>query len=95
LGYEDEEDEETYVAVEELVVDVCGVCGILHIPKDLADEEIARVCRWIGEHHPGSKTDGDGKVIICAEGYDTMIFITMTEFPQFFSSHKLAMVWRN
>ena len=37
----------------------------------------------------------DGKIAISAEGFDAMIFITMTEFPSFYEKHQLAMVWRN
>lgn len=83
-----------FFEVDELVSVVCLQCGIPRLRHDLNDEEIARVCRWIGEHAPNTTTV-DGKLAISAEGFDAMIFLTITEFPQFFEKHKLAMVWRN
>lgn len=80
--------------VSDLIVTVCSLCGIPTFAHNLSDEEIARVCRWIGEHAPGSKKV-DGEVIIGVDGFDAMIFITITDFPQFFEEHKLGMVRRN
>ena len=80
--------------VNELVDIICSQCGIPTFRLNMSNEEIARVCRWIGEHASGSRII-DGKMVISAEGFDTMIFVTIIEFPQFYEEHNLAMVWRN
>jgi hypothetical protein len=87
-------DTKDFMEVDELVDCVCSECGIPTFRLGMGDNEIARVCRWIGEHAPGSRAV-DGKIAISADGFDAMIFITMTEFPKFYEEHKLAMVWRN
>lgn len=88
------EESAEYLEVSDLIDLACSQCGIPTFRHNLKDEEIAEVCRWMGEHAPGSKKV-DGKLIISVDGFDAMIFITITEFPQFFEEHKLAMVWRN
>ena len=88
------EDTEEYLEVIDLVENICSQCGIPTFPRNLSDDEIARVCRWVGEHSPNTKTI-DGKLAISAEGFDTMMFITITEYPDFFEKNRLAMVWRN
>ena len=80
--------------VSDLVDCVCSECGIPRFRLGMGDDGIARVCRWIGERAPGSKMI-DGKMAISVDGFDAMIFITMTEFPDFYEKHQLAMVWRN
>lgn len=91
-----EENQDTPEALEitDLVDVVCSLCGIPSFRLSMGNEEIAKVCKWIGEHAPGSRFI-DGKMAISADGFDAMIFITMTEFPAFFEEHQLAMVWRN
>jgi len=85
---------EEYMEVDEVVDVVCSLCGIPSFRMGMGNEEIAKVCRWVGEHAPGSKKV-DGKMAISADGFDAMIFITITEFPEFYEKHQLAMVWRN
>lgn len=85
--------------VRDIIDIACSECGIHlpllpRMPHDLSDEEIARVCRWVGEKAPGSQII-DGKMQISGEGYGTMIFIAISEFPEFFNRHQLYMVWRN
>ena len=80
--------------VEDIVDCVCSECGIPSFRLGMVDEDKANVCRWIGEHAPNSRII-DGKMAISAEGFDVMIFMTITEFPKFFEKHNLAMVWRN
>lgn len=87
-------DAEGFLEVSDLISAVCSQCGIPTFAHNLSDEEIAEVCRWIGERAPGSQVI-DGKMVISAEGFDTMIFITMIEFPEFYERHQLGMVWRN
>jgi len=82
------------VDIETLVDCVCSECGIPSFRQSMNDEEIAKICKWVGEHAPNSKSL-DGKVIISAEGFDVMIFIAIIEFPQFYKKHQLSMVWRN
>lgn len=85
---------EEYLEISDLVVTVCSLCGIPTFAHNLNNDEIARVCRWIGEHAPGSSMI-DGKMAISTEGFDAMIFITITEFPEFYVEHQLWTVWRN
>lgn len=85
---------ESYMETDELVDVVCAECGIPRFRLGMSNEEIAKVCRWIGERAPGSKVV-DGKMAISVDGFDAMIFTTITEFPKFFEEHQLAMVWRN
>ena len=91
-----EENPEVVEALEinDIVDCVCSECGIPSFRLGMTDEDIAKVCRWIGEHAPNSRII-EGKKIISVEGFDAMIFITITEFPKFFEKHQLAMVWRN
>ena len=86
--------EADFPEVSELIDIICSRCGIPTLCHNLSDEEIARVCRWIGEHAPDA-VQLEEKVGIGAMGYDTMIFLTITEFPTFFEKNMLAMVWRN
>ena len=89
---------ENCIEVGELVDCVCSECGIPSFRLGMSDEEIAKVCRWIGEHAPGSKSvrgASKGETTISVDGFDAMIFITITGFPAFFEKHQLAMVWRN
>lgn len=79
---------------DELVDMICSECGIPSFRMGMSDEEIATVCRWIGERAPNNPII-DGKRVIGAEGYDAMIFVTIIEFPSFYEKHQLAMVWRN
>jgi len=88
-------DTEEYMEAGELVDNICTRCGIPSFRLGMTDDEIAVVCRWIGERAPGSKKDVEGKVAISTDGFDAMMFITITEFPEFYKKHQLAMVWRN
>ena len=84
--------------VDEIVNVACSECGILTFRKNLNDNEIAEVCRWVGLHAPNSKpapVGENGKPQISVDGFDAMVFVTITEFPKFFEEHMLAMVWRN
>ena len=85
---------EDFVEADTLVDIACTVCGIPSFRLGMSNEDIASVCRWIGEHAPGSR-EIDGKMVISADGFDAMIFITILEFPKFYEEHQLAMVWRN
>ena len=89
--------EEHYLEADEVVNVACSACGIvMPFPAGMSDGDIARVCRWIGEQAPSSYEDEEsGKVVICAEGWDAMIFITIIEFPKFYEEHQLWTVWRN
>jgi hypothetical protein len=83
-----------YLEADELVECACTACGIPFFKLGMSDEDIARVCKWIGEHAPTNFVE-DGRIVITTAGWDTMIFITIVEFPAFFEKHNLAMVWRN
>ena len=85
---------EEYMDVDQLVDVACTDCGIPSFRMSMSDEDIAKVCRWVGEYAPGSGVI-DGKMCISAEGFDAMLFITIIEFPDFFNRYNLAMVWRN
>jgi len=88
------ENSEDYLATDDIVDIVCSECGIPSFRHNMVDEEIAQVCKYIGENAPGVIVI-HGKKLITMEGFDTMIFITITEFPRFFEEHMLYMVWRN
>ena len=91
---EDEEAIEGYIEVCDAVDSICRLCNIPSFRLGMNDNEIPEVCRWIGHHAPNSIIE-DGKHIISYEGFDAMVFITITEFPRFFEKHQLGMVWRN
>jgi hypothetical protein len=82
------------LGVKEVVDCACSACGILTFRSGMSDSDIAKVCRWIGEKAPNSGII-EGEMVICTEGWDTMLFVTMCEFPEFFVKNNLAMVWRN
>lgn len=88
------ENEAEYLEVSDIVDVVCSHCGIPTFRHNLNDEEIAKVCRWIGEHAPNTAAI-DGKLVVNTDGFDTMIFIAITEFRRFYEKNQLAMLWRN
>ena len=85
--------------VRDIVDIACDECNIHlplmpNMPHDLPDEQIAEICRWIGRNAPDCMII-DNEQVIGTIGWDTMMFITLTEFPDFFVRNQLYMVWRN
>ncbi len=57
--------------------------------EELTDEEIRRICKWIGERAPDTITI-DNKKMLGRMGIDAMLFIALTEFPEFYERYELA-----
>jgi len=57
--------------------------------EELSDDEIRRLCKWVGEKAPDAITI-DNKKILGRIGIDAMLFIALTEFPEFYVKYELA-----
>ncbi len=64
-------------------------CGVLTPSSEMTDDEIRTVCKWIGQHAPDTMLI-DGKPTLGRIGIGAMLFITVTEFPEFYEKYGLA-----
>lgn len=65
------------------------VCGI-SIPNDeMSDEEIRTVCKWVAQEAPDTVW-ADGKPVFGRMGVGVMLFLAITEFPEFYEEHGLS-----
>jgi hypothetical protein len=63
-------------------------CEIEKENKGLSDEEIGKIMRWIGLHSP-DVIIVNGKPKIGIIGIQTMLFLTLCEFPEFYIKYEL------
>ena len=57
--------------------------------SEMTDDEIRTIAHWIFEHLPDTSWQ-DGKMIPGRAGIDLMLFVTMSEFPEFYQKHGLG-----
>lgn len=63
--------------------------GIGKLNAEMTDEEIRTVCKWIGEKAPDTVWAGD-KPVFGRMGISAMLFIALTEFPEFYEKYRLS-----
>jgi len=83
------EPEYQYMDTDTVVSVARTALGISTPTEYLTDDEIRMICKWIGERAPDT-IEVDGVKIMRRMGIDAMLFIALTEFPEFYSSYKLA-----
>lgn len=83
------ESEHQYLDTDTVVSTARAALGIDTPAEYMADDEIRRICRWVGENAPDT-IEIDGKKIIRREGISAMLFIALTEFPKFYEKFELA-----
>lgn len=66
-----------------------AACHIDKPNSEMTDDEIATVCKWIGQFAPDTMW-ADGKPVFGRIGIETMVFITLTEFPEFYERWGLS-----
>jgi hypothetical protein len=78
-----------YIKTSELVDMAKEACHITKLNSDMGEDDIRKVVRWIGHHSPGIQWL-DGKPVLGRTAVDMMLFITLVEFPLFYTWHKLS-----
>jgi hypothetical protein len=56
---------------------------------EMTDDQVRIVARWIGQH-ASDTLQVDGKVIFGRIGIGLMLFVTLSEFPEFHCKHGLG-----
>ena len=83
------ETEHEYMDTDTVVCTARSALGIDTPTEYLTDDEIRKVCRWVGENAPDT-IEVDGKKVIRRMGTSAMLFIALTEFPKFYEKYELA-----
>ena len=73
----------------ELVASAKEVCSITKPNSEMTDDEIRAVIHWLGKRLPDTSWK-DGKMVLGRAGIDLMLFVTMSEFPEFYQKHGLG-----
>jgi len=72
----------------ELITSAKEACSIAKPNNEMTDDEIRTIVHWIFEHLPDT-TWVDGKMVPGRTGINLMLFVTMSEFPEFYQRHGL------
>ena len=83
------EDISSYSRVKELVALAKEACSISKPNSEMTDAEIRDVAHWIWKQLPDSSWK-DGKIIPGRIGIDLMLFVTISEFPEFYERRGLS-----
>ena len=73
----------------ELVEQAKANLGITRPNGELTDDDIRAIARWVGTQAPDTVCT-DGEVTFNRTGIDLMLFITLAEFPEFYSRYELS-----
>ena len=73
----------------ELITLAKEACFITKPNSEMADDEIHTIVHWIFEQLPDTSWK-DGKMVPGRAGIDLMLFVAMSEFPQFYQEHGLG-----
>ena len=73
----------------ELVASAKEACSITKLNSEMTDDEIRTIVHWIFERLPDTSWE-NGKVVPGRVGIDLMLFVTMSEFPEFYQEHGLG-----
>jgi hypothetical protein len=82
-------DVSSYSYTKELVASAKEACSISKPNNEMTDDEIRIVIRWLGERLSDTSWK-DGKMVLGRAGIDLMLFVTMSEFPEFYQEHGLG-----
>ena len=77
------------VKTSELVNLAKANLGITKPNGELADDDIRAIARWIGMQAQDTAYI-NGEVTFNRTGIDLMLFITLAEFPEFYSRYELS-----
>jgi len=83
------EDLSSYSRIKELVASAKETCSIAKPNNEMTDDEIRTIAHWIFEQLPDTSWV-DGKIVPGRAGIDLMLFVTMSEFPEFYQEHGLG-----
>ena len=64
--------------------------GITYDSVYLDEDDVALICRYIGERAPGSRRDEDDELVLSREGIEMMLSVALIEFPEFYERKELA-----
>jgi len=67
-------------------------CGITADNKDLTDDQIANICKFIAQYAPDNKCHPDGTIEYGEIGIGIMVSIALYAFPEFYQ-RKGLMQW--
>ena len=73
----------------ELIVLAKEACLITKPNSEMNDDEIRTISHWIFERLPDTFWI-DGKMVPGRAGIDLMLFVTMSEFPEFYQEYGLG-----
>jgi hypothetical protein len=73
----------------ELIALAKEACSITKPNSEMADDEIRTITHWIFERLPDTSWK-DGKIVPGRAGIELMLFVTMSEFPEFYQEHGLG-----
>ena len=73
----------------ELVAHAKEACQITTPNTDMTDDDVRAVARWIGQQ-ASDTVQLDDKVIFGRIGIGLMLFVTLSEFPEFHRKHGLG-----
>lgn len=74
---------------DELIEDIKALLGIDKPNGAMTDLEIREVTRYIGDRAPDTVWI-DGKPQHGRQGIEIMLFLALTEFPEFYQRHELS-----
>ena len=73
----------------ELIILAKEACSITKLNSEMTDDEIRATIYWIFERLPDT-TWKDGKMVPGKAGINLMLFVTMSEFPEFYQKYGLS-----
>ena len=76
-------------SAEEIVAVAKRVCCITKPNSEMTDDEIRAVAHWIWGQLPDTSWK-DGKLVPGKAGIDLMLFVAMSEFPEFYQRYRLS-----
>jgi len=79
----------SYSNTGELIALAKEACSITKPNSEMTDGEIRIIVHWIFERLPDTSW-ADGKMVPGRAGIDLMLFVTMSEFPDFYQRHGLG-----
>ena len=85
----EEKPEFELLRTSELVDQAKEACHIITPNDQMTDEEIRTVMRWIGQRTPDTEWV-DGKFVFGRMGIELMLFMTLSEFPDFYVRYELS-----
>lgn len=79
----------SYSNTGELIALAKEACSITKPNSEMTNDEIRTIVHWIFERLPDTSWV-NGKIVPGKAGIDLMLFVTMSEFPEFYQEHGLG-----